>query len=154
MDPGTRESALVCLDEEFQVQDHWYLDNHDMFGLLEDLSNPVDHFAVEWLQSYGFAVGQDVFQTCRWVGRFEIAWDYQDNIFFYARPSILTHVRGGTKKGTVRQALMLRFGGTKKGEPLHGIAKHEWDALAAGIYHIDARNTGKDLVVDWSRIVQ
>lgn len=44
---------------------------------------------------------------------------------------------------------MLRLGGTHKGEPLHGISKHKWDALAAGIYHSDGAKLGG---VDWARI--
>jgi hypothetical protein len=39
----------------------------------------------------------------------------------------------------VRQYLISRFGGTKKGEPLHGLHTHHWPALAAAVagYEMD-----------------
>jgi len=86
------------------------------------------------------------------VGRFERCWGYFNNVYLYARPTIISHITGGVvgrKRGVIRRALMLRLGGTHKGEPLHGISKHKWDALAAGIYHSDGAKLGG---VDWARI--
>ncbi len=152
IDPGTHRSAIVGITKDFAVVSHEYLDNRELEDLLLELSNPDDELAIEWLQSYGMAVGQDVFLTCRWVGRFERCWGHFDNVYLYARPTIRSHILGGIvgkKKGAIRQALMLRFGGTKKREPLHGISKHKWDALAVSVYHLDGAKLGE---VDWARI--
>lgn len=130
-----------------------------MERLLEKIRNPDDILAIEWLQSYGMAVGQDVFLTCRCVGRFEKSWGYQENIYLYARPSILSHITGGVRgKGSsdsrIRQSLILRFGGTKKGEPLHGIHNHKWAALAVATYFLDKYKINSSNLVDleWTRL--
>ena len=155
LDPGNKVTALVVLDENFKVAEHYYLPNEEIYEILQGHSNPSDHLAIEWLQSYGQAVGQSVFMTCRWVGRFEIAWNYQNHIYMYARPSILAHITGGVrgkKKSAIRQSLILRFGGSKKGEPLHGLNEHERDAMAVGVYHMDGVKQGADLTVEWARV--
>jgi hypothetical protein len=158
IDPGTTESALVAFEyepfpQEMVIVHKEYLPNMEIENWLRQHSSPEDQLAIEFLQSYGMAVGQDVFMTCRWVGRFESAWGFLDSTYLYARPSILTHTTGGVrgrKKSDVRKALMLRFGGTKKGEPLHGVrVDHESDALAVGVYHADGAPLGH---VDWGRI--
>lgn len=157
LDPGTKESAIVGIDESYNIKYHKYLKNSNMEEELENLSNSFDTLAIEWLQSYGFAVGQDVFLTCRAIGRFEKCWEFQENIYFYARPTILSHITGGVrgkKKAQVRQACLIRFGGSKKGEPLHGITKHKWDAFAVCIVHVDGIKNGstKDLECSWVKI--
>jgi len=155
LDPGNDRTALTILDENFKVIDHWHSSNQEIFDILFENENAEDHLAIEWLQSYGQAVGQSVFMTCRWVGRFEIAWGDQENTYLYARPSILSHITGGVrgkKKSAIRQSLILRFGGSKKGEPLHGLNEHERDAMAVGVYHLDGIKQGADLTVDWARV--
>jgi len=152
IDPGPTSSAIVGVDKSYAITLHDHLDNLEMEALLTDLGNPTDLLAIEWLQSYGMVVGQDIFLTCRAVGRFEKCWSFQGGIYLYARPTIRSHILGGVvgkKRGAVRQALMLRFGGTKKGQPLHGIVRHQWDACAASVYHLDGARLGAE---DWARI--
>lgn len=154
IDPGTTSSAIVGIDEFYDIVLHDHLNNLEMEALLAELSNPTDILSIEWVQSYGMAVGQDVFLTCRAVGRFEKSWKFQENVYLYARPAILSYITGGVRvKGKkadsqVRQSLMLRFGGTKKGEPLHGISKHKWSAVAVGIYALDKYKIDPSNLVD------
>jgi len=158
IDPGTTDSALVSFEmepfpQEMVIVDKLYLPNAELEQFLADRGNSKDHLAIEFLQSYGMSVGQDVFLTARAVGRFEVCWGYQDNVHLYARPTILTHITGGIrakKKKDVRNALILRFGGTKKGQPLYGVrVDHEADALAVGVYHADGAPQGW---VNWAQI--
>ena len=158
LDPGDKVTALTILDEDFKVVDYYYLPNQEIYDILLANEDEDDHLAIEWLQSYGQAVGQSVFITCRWVGRFEVAWGDQENTFLYARPSIISHLTGGVRgkgKSQINQSLILRFGGhsrAKKGDPLYGLNEHGRDAMAVGVYHLDGIKQGADLTVDWARM--
>ena len=95
----------------------------------------------------GMAVGHEVFDTCRWTGRFQQAV-YQRGIY----PAHMQLVRRNAVKlalcGTprakdpnIRQAIIDRFGtvGTKKNPgPLYGISSHKWSALAVAITLADS----------------
>ena len=77
IDPGTYKSALVGIDEDFKITEIQYDDNLVIEDLLSNYISPqTDALAIEFVQSYGMAVGQTTFLTCRAVGRFEKAWGY------------------------------------------------------------------------------
>ena len=64
----------------------------------------------------------------------------------------MSHITGGVrgkKKTQIIQALKLRFGESRKGEPLEGISSHKWDALAVAVYHLDGAKLG---AADWANI--
>jgi hypothetical protein len=152
IDPGTYDSALVGVDENFKVITKLYDSNKTIEEFLSLNSNPQDPLVIEFIQSYGLAVGQTTFLTCRAIGRFEKSWGHDKNTFLYARPTILSHITGGVRgkgKTQIIAALKLRFGEAKKGYPLEGIKKHLWDALAAAVYHQDGATLG---AVDWGKI--
>lgn len=103
---------------------------------------------VEQMQlfSSNYGVGQEIFDSVFWSGRFVEAWEARG----YRWDRILrSKVRGhlGASKGgdaAVRAALIDRFGpykehaiGTKKAPgPLYGIKADEWSALAIAVtYH-------------------
>tara|TARA_R110000851_G_scaffold301587_8_gene458223 strand:- start:676 stop:1152 length:477 start_codon:yes stop_codon:yes gene_type:complete len=151
IDPGTYKSALVGIDEEFKVIFKQYASNLEIEKTLETL-NQKHTLCIEFVQSYGMAVGQTTFLTVRAVGRFEKAFGDDANIYLYTRPTILSHITGGVrgkKKTQVIQSLKLRFGEAKKGQPLEGISNHLWDALAVAVYHLDGAKLGH---VDWAAI--
>ena len=152
IDPGTYDSALVGIDENFSVVEKLYGKNSDIEKALAPLYSPENFLAIEFVQAYGMAVGQTTFLTCRAVGRFEKAWGSDDNIALYTRPTILSHITGGVRgkgKSQIINSLKLRFGEAKKGHPLEGITKHKWDALAVAVYHADGAQLG---AVDWAKI--
>jgi len=141
----------VGIDEDYKVVYIKYDDNLEIEKALESL-NPKDTLAIEFVQSYGMAVGQTTFLTVRAVGRFEKSFGDDANIYLYTRPTILSHITGGVrgkKKTQVIQSLKLRFGEAKKGQPLAGISNHLWDALAVAVYHHDGKPLGH---VDWAAI--
>ncbi len=153
IDPGTYKSALVGIDEDFKTTEILYDNNSIIEDFLHNCNSPQNNvLAIEFVQSYGMAVGQTTFLTCRAVGRFEKAWGYDRSIFLYTRPTILSHITGGVrgkKKTQIIQALKLRFGESRKGEPLEGISSHKWDALAVAVYHLDGAKLG---AADWANI--
>ena len=151
IDPGTDKSALVGIDEDYKVIFKQYADNLEIEKTLESIGKK-HQLCIEFVQSYGMAVGQTTFLTVRAIGRFEKAFGNDANIYLYTRPTILTHITGGVrgkKKTQVIQSLKLRFGESKKGEPLEGISNHLWDALAVAVYHQDGAKLGH---VDWAAI--
>ena len=159
IDPGPTNSAYVVIDDSYNINTQGlkviakgWVPNAELEKLLEKESNPKHSLAIEFIQSYGASVGQSVFLTCYWVGVFSKAFNVKKNTRLYARPSILSHITGGIRskgKKQVRQSMMVRFGGTKKGEPLHGITNHIWDAVAVVVYHIDGALLG---AVEWGEM--
>jgi len=155
IDPGTFKSALVGINEKYEVIERLYEDNRVIEKYLEELEDA--EVAIEFMQSYGMAVGRGTFVTVRWIGRFERAFDqgdseFSDLVYFYARPTVRAHVCSGivkVKDKDIRAALIMRLGESKKGHPLEGIKKHLWSALAVAVTHMDGSTLGSE---DWMRL--
>jgi hypothetical protein len=67
---------------------------------------------IEDIGHYGLAVGRDVFQTVKWMGRFQQA--FKGETVYIPRGEVLINLCGkrqGANDSTVRQALIDRFGG-------------------------------------------
>lgn len=100
----------------------------------------VDIIAFEKVESYGMAVGADVFETVFWTGRF---YDKADRfciakLLRVGRREVKLHVceNAAAKDTNIRHALIDRFGlpGTKKKPGLtYGIVKDQWQALALAV---------------------
>lgn len=78
-----------------------------------------DLLVIEMIASYGMAVGQTVFETCVWIGRFvEIASFNNIKIEYIYRKDEKMNLCHSmkAKDSNIRQALIDRFGivGTKK----------------------------------------
>jgi len=151
VDPGTIQSALV-------VVEHWpgsfkvHSAVTDMNGgILARLGGKQHHDAtlvIEQIQSMGMAVGQEVFTTVWWAGRFYEAWPNAQRYQLPRRP-IKLHLCGNmqAKDTNVRQALLDRFGGAnaigRKASPgpLYGLKGHEFAALAVAVTWIETQPT-------------
>lgn len=89
------------------------------------------------------AVGQTVFETCVWVGRFkEIAESrYIEVEYIYRKDEKLNLCYSmKAKDSNIRQALIDRFGvvGTKKNPGwFYGFKKDIWAAYAVGVTYCD-----------------
>ena len=160
IDPGPERSGWVLFDGRRVRRGSPDEDN----GSLLDLSITETVFgrtpvAIEWIQSYGMAVGRDVFETCYWVGRFAQAVHDVD-VTRIPRRDIKLHLCGTARARdtNVRQALIDRFGGsggrkaavgTKAAPgPLYGVKSHMWSALALAVTYWDqyvASDTGDDV---------
>jgi hypothetical protein len=101
----------------------------------------VNAVVIEQVQSYGMAVGQEVFRTVHWAGRFEEAC-HPIRVGHLTRPVIKAHLchTAKAKDANVRQVLIDRFGGseaTRKGGVLYGIHRDVWAALAILVTYQD-----------------
>lgn len=149
IDPGNTESAYVIFDdltfvEKAKVQNE---------ELIENLRKPAGNFVgvefmvLERIAAMGMAVGETVFETVYWSGKFVEAFAGKNEEKLVARIKrhevkmhICEHPRA--KDPNIRQALIDRFGeqGTKKNPgPTYGFAKDTWAALAVGVTWWDNR---------------
>lgn len=153
IDPGTEQSAVVW----FAPQEGYcggiisatMLPNKEVLDRIAEHAftpspPPGQRLAIEMVTSYGMPVGREVFETVRWIGRFEQVWETY-RAAYESQPIELctrSQVRGylcrdmKAKDANVRAALLERFGppGNKK-EPgrTYGITKDLWSALAIAV---------------------
>lgn len=154
IDPGNIQSGYVLVEHDGQeirkVLDVGKVPNETL-GEKMAMDFPLtSNFAIEMVQSMGQTVGQEVFDTCVWVGRlWEIAIfagvGIMDRQKIYRREEKL-YLCGclSAKDKNIRQALIDRYGvvGTKK-EPgffyVNGtkFAKDMWAAMAVAVTYFD-----------------
>jgi hypothetical protein len=87
--------------------------------------------AIEWIESYGMAVGQEVFRTVFQIGRMQ---QQLGPVRLIPRRDVKLTLCGSAraKDTNIRQALIDAIGevGTKKNPgPLYGVSGHYWAAL-------------------------
>lgn len=141
IDPGTTESGWVLFDGG-QVADAGVAPNHDVLRWVQ-AGQGADLLAIEMVASYGMAVGREVFETVRWIGRFQQAWATPDKVHFVYRKDVKLHLCGTpqAKDANIRQALLDIYGSARKVAigtklqpgPLYGVTSHAWAALAVAI---------------------
>lgn len=136
IDPGPTQSGWVLFGDG-KVIDSGVSDNHDLLRWVQH-GQKADMLAIEMIASMGMAVGQSVFDTCRWVGRFQQAWHAPETVKLVLRRDVKLQVCGDSraKDANIRQALIDALGvpGTKKAPgPTHGVKSHAWSALAVAV---------------------
>lgn len=153
IDPGNVESGVVIVEEDTlkpvfsgkvdNVKLRWYIDSG--YGYFP----AINKIAIEMIASYGMSVGQTVFDTCVWIGRFKeiCIKKYQEVPQFIYRKDEKMNICQSMKANdtTIKTALVDRFApgeknygkGTKK-EPgwFYGFKKDIWAAYAVAVtYH-------------------
>lgn len=167
IDPGNVQSAYCLIDvETLRPLDFGILENHKMhkYLLLEGFNEAAD-VAIEMIASYGMPVGEDVFFTAVWIGRF-----IQDcAIYIGQEPALVKRMEeklhichsARARDSNIRHALIDRFAahdkkngrGTKKNPDwFYGFKKDIWAAYAVGITYIETR-LGKEQNNDGKRTV-
>ena len=149
IDPGDEVSAWLIydLDEGRPVDFANEEPNEMMAHILEHWT--ATKCVIEGMQSFGMPVGQDVLDTCVWIGRFIEVWyrkTHREPEIIY-RKDVKHYLCGTHRAGdkNVRQALIDRFGpgrskaiGTTKNRgPLYGISEHVWQALAVAVTAVE-----------------
>jgi len=143
IDPGSKQSGYVLWDGK-KVIECMHTDNELIRGVVISGGNSIyDEVAIERIRGYGIVAGDDTFDTCEWVGRFDMAAKFRNKpVQLIPRKDIKRHLCGNTTTNDkyIRQALIDRFGevGTKKTPgPLYGISGHLWSALAVAVTYTD-----------------
>lgn len=144
IDPGTLATAYALLDENLKPIKFGHVPNEEMLGLVNDLSLTAKHFVFEMLASYGMPVGEEVFETALWIGRFlEKAYNSNFDTFtkIYRKDVKMNLCHSmKAKDGNIRQSLIDRFGpvGVKKSPGwFYGVSGDVWSAIAVGVTFAD-----------------
>lgn len=127
IDPGPVEHACVLYDsvEKRVVSVGTFKSNELPDSLFKH------RVAIEWIESYGMAVGQEVFRTVFQIGRMQ---QQLGPVRLIPRRDVKLTLCGSAraKDTNIRQALIDAIGevGTKKNPgTLYGVAGHYWAAL-------------------------
>lgn len=145
IDPGTTRTAYVTFDGH-TVRSHAILENEEFLFRLgtwieeKDFNGHTKTVVCEEIESFGMAVGREVFQTVRWTGRYEQRIQ-PTTMFWLPRRAVKIHLCQSmkAKDPNIRQALIDKFGGSeaigskKMPGPLYGLKSDEWAALAVAV---------------------
>jgi len=147
IDPGNIESAYVLMNDSYEIFQFGKIGNENMFEIIEETMP--DIVVIEMVASYGMAVGESVFETVFWIGRFYEAsireWSDCNRVY---RKDVKMNLCGQTraKDSNIRQALIDRFAkhdfkngkGTKKNQDyFYGFKADIWSAYAVGVTYLD-----------------
>jgi hypothetical protein len=138
IDPGSAQSAWLRFDGE-RPQGFAIAANDILVRALRTGGLP-DVVVIEKVESYGMAVGAEVFDTVLWAGRFAEA-AHRVPVVLLPRRAVKLALCGDSraKDANIRQALIDRFGGSaavgRKAAPgpLYGISRDVWSALAIAV---------------------
>ena len=137
IDPGPVESACVLWDGE-TIRFRYKASNQHILELIEThrMHNQDPKLAIEMIASYGMPVGEAVFETCVWIGRFMQVWGAE--VIRIPRIQVKSHLchSGKANDANIRQALIDRLGppGRKKEPgPTYGLSGDCWAALAVAV---------------------
>ena len=151
IDPGNALSAYCIIDADtlrpvkFDKVENKELRNTMAFGK----SLMFGHAAIEMVASYGMPVGREVFDTCRWIGRFEELLNIlgvQPAIVYRKDEKLHICNDSRAKDANIRRALIDRFarhdlknGRGTKNDPdwFYGFKADIWAAYAVGITYIE-----------------
>lgn len=122
LDPGTTRTAWIELGANgVPVNWAWEANETVVRHIRRNWyrSDSLFKFAIEWITSQGMAVGKDIFDTVRWVGRFQEAYERPPNAkdtLLIPRSDIKLDLCGSAraKDANVRQALIDFYGGQQK----------------------------------------
>lgn len=136
IDPGTAKSAY-CIYAGGEILEAGIHENSEIIRSVIRCAR-WDVMAIEMVASYGMAVGKEVFETVRWIGRFQQACLDPEDVAFVYRKDVKIHLCNNmkAKDSNIRQTLIDKIGpqGTKKEPgPTYGIAKDMWSALAVAV---------------------
>jgi hypothetical protein len=148
IDPGYEQSAYVLFDGRAVVE-HAIEPNADLLRRLSSRwrGNEISAIVLEQIESFGMAVGREVFETVFWTGRFfDRAQHTTPTVDRMPRRTVKLHLcqSARAQDSNIRVALLDRFGGKeraigkkKSAGPLFGIKSHEWSALAIAVTYWD-----------------
>ena len=152
VDPGPTQSAFVVWDGR-RVTRKGIVPNAELRQWLSVNCRLVPKAVVfEQVESFGMAVGRDVFETVLQTGRMFQA--VERVAVLVPRRVVKLHLCHSmrAKDSNIRAALIDRFGGSKAAAiglkktpgPLYGVRSHEWSALALAVTWFDKHEGERD----------
>ncbi len=138
IDPGSKSSAWVSMDGA-RITTCDICDNAELMRIITRVGG-CDRVAIEKVQSYGKPVGEDVFETVFWTGRFVQAfYGTSERIPRMAVKMYLCHNQKANDKD-IRNSILRMYGGEEAAigcsefpGPLFPIVTHLWAALGVGL---------------------
>ena len=147
IDPGNEKSAWCIVAKDTLRPFRFAKEEND--SVLETVVyGTYDEIVIERVQSYGMAVGRDVFETCEWIGRFTQAAKKTVNYVYRQDEKLHICHDSRAKDGNIRRALIDRFAqhdlkngkGTKKNPDwFYGFSSDVWSAYAVAVTYIEAK---------------
>lgn len=156
IDPGNKESG-ICILDGYRPYQFCKIDNDSALEFIDDAmaTLPIEYAIIEMVASYGMAVGQTVFDTCVWIGRFMEFIRAQDiEVKTVKRKEYVVDFCGTprAKDANITQYLIDRFApdtpnrgkGTKKAPGIfYGFKADIWQAYAIGVWARDNEKNGR-----------
>ncbi len=149
IDPGNIESGWCLINDDYSIVYKGKCLNEKLLEYIH--GNDINHIVIEMVASYGMAVGQTIFDTCVWVGRFKqvaITCGIHNSLMY--RKDVKMNLCGQTraKDTNIRQALIDRFSypqhaakggkGTIKDQGFFfGFKSDIWAAYAIAVTYLD-----------------
>ena len=157
IDPGTMESAF-CLMDDYKPVKFGKIKNAELLnGIVRGHEYDAGAVIIEKVESYGLAVGAEVFDTCVWIGRFwqaaESEMESPVHLVKRMEEKMMICHNSRAKDANIRQALIDRFAqhdtkngkGTKKNPDwFYGFAADMWAAYAVGVTWLDKKKEKND----------
>lgn len=116
IDPGSVESAYLLLDcPRLTPIGFGKVDNSELLkriGIIKLTYSPV--FVIEMIQSFGMAVGAEVFMTAFWAGQFCKEWNGAYEFIYRGEEKIALCHSARAKDPNIRAALIDLWGGQEK----------------------------------------
>ena len=119
VDPGTTESGVCFIRDDYCCYMADKIVNDDLFILLKSLNKNGLIVAIESMQSYGMTMGASIIQSCYMIGRLiQICEDKGFEYNLVPRPTYSKAIICGNKvnDALLRAALENRFGSYDKGK--------------------------------------
>jgi hypothetical protein len=139
IDPGTTQSAIVEWNGQLILR-ATIMPNQEVVKMLDWIETG-GALVIEMVASYGMPVGKEVFETVRWIGRFEQAFAPNPTRLIYRRDVKLHHCGSArAKDSNIRQALIDKYGppGTKKNPGVtYGLKADLWSAFALATFALE-----------------
>jgi hypothetical protein len=146
IDPGNKESAYCKWNGE-KIKVFGKCANEELKGRLHSADDCI--VVIEMVQSFGMAVGREIFETVLFIGQLmEVCNWCKIPCHLIYRKDVKIHFCNSmkAKDSNIRQALIDRFGdkGTKAKKGLtYGISKDVWSAFAISVFYYDTMSIGQ-----------
>lgn len=139
IDPGSTVSAYIEWDGT-NIYNKAIDPNEDVLVFIKKSDASI--LLVEQITCYGMVVGQSIFDTVFWSGRFAQAWEETGkDTMLIARPEIKNHHCGTVtaNDSKIRSTLILKYGKLP-------IKSHLWSALAVATFYTENLEVQQRLV--------